>query len=297
MASRVAASLAAWWVLPILFSAAAPVATAPAAPSHAAPDALPSRESDLTGQAARLNDLYDRTYSDLYDVIWMDYFRYADEIRNLGDFITPSFDVVAAKEGNGDSEGGSRVPRATRVVDVGCGTGIHVNMLREYAVDAQVDLDITGFDVSTSQLARAATRNPATTFVQGSYLNHSALPAGHFDNVMCMYDACFYTPRLRDVLTSLARWVKPGGVVTLHGIDRSSVYENTCTFAPEAYEFDGVVIQVGREEEGERERQRQRQRGRQRAMGCDRRGGRGDGGCNGVTPIRVFYVVRVSCPL
>eukprot|EP00947_MAST-08B_sp_MAST-8B-sp1_P000046 g46.t1 len=183
-------------------------------------------------QAELLNDLYDPVYSKLYDTVWHDYFRYADEVRTAAE-------AMAASPASRRAVATGQAPRA---LDVGCGTGMHVNFLAEYAAEAGYDFIPAGFDVSSSQLAQARQRNPGVKFTQGSYLNPSALPAASFDYVSCFYDACFYTPHMRTVLTSLSRWAAGGAIVTVHGIDRSKVYENTCAKTAEAYAVAGVTI-------------------------------------------------------
>lgn len=90
---------------------------------------------------------------------------------------------------------------ATRIVDLGCGTGNHVRALRERGRHA------VGVDFSPGMLARAAAKAPGQC-VRGGLLQ---LPfrARSFDGALSIYSIQFFVPG--ELLREVRRVLVPGG--------------------------------------------------------------------------------------
>jgi len=72
------------------------------------------------------------------------------------------------------------LPAASRILDVGCGNGVPAT--RELALKHQV----TGVDISETQIARAASNVPEATFICGD-ARAVDLPVASFDAIVALY--------------------------------------------------------------------------------------------------------------
>jgi ubiquinone/menaquinone biosynthesis C-methylase UbiE len=99
-------------------------------------------------------------------------------------------------------------PGAQSLLDVGCGTGRHLEHLQRY-------YDCEGLDVNDELLATARRRCPALAFHVAS-MTDFALPR-RYDVVTCLFSAIACAARcertLRRTLDALARHLNPGGLV------------------------------------------------------------------------------------
>lgn len=93
------------------------------------------------------------------------------------------------------------------LLDVACGTGRHIEQLRDRFV-------CEGLDVSRSMIEIAQQRNPNVPLHLGDMIGFNL--AKRFDAIICMFGAIAYAPnaqRLDQSLQGFARHLKPGGVV------------------------------------------------------------------------------------
>ena len=99
-----------------------------------------------------------------------------------------------------------RIPPDTDVLDLGCGAGIP--MTAALAVGRRV----TGVDLSARQVALARRNVPSATFIQAD-MTTLDLPAESLDAVTAFYSLT-HLPQaeLPDLLASIHRWLRPGGV-------------------------------------------------------------------------------------
>ena len=99
-------------------------------------------------------------------------------------------------------------PRPARtLLDVGCGTGQHLESLA-------VAFDATGLDTSPSMLSIARRRLPRVPFAAGSMVDFDL--GRKFDVITCLFSAIGYArsrAALKRTLRSFARHLSPGGVV------------------------------------------------------------------------------------
>jgi ubiquinone/menaquinone biosynthesis C-methylase UbiE len=100
-----------------------------------------------------------------------------------------------------------RVPDARTLLDVGCGTGQHLEHLAR-------TFDVEGLDLNTDLLRIARERCPGVRFHQADMVTF-ALPA-RFDVIACLFSAIGYVKTLENMRASIAnfaRHLRPGGVV------------------------------------------------------------------------------------
>lgn len=93
------------------------------------------------------------------------------------------------------------------LLDIACGTGKHIELLRdEYRCE--------GLDVDRTMLDIARERNPGLEFHLGDMIGFNL--GKKFDVITCLFGAIGYAPnvmRLEQTLQTFARHLKPGGVI------------------------------------------------------------------------------------
>jgi SAM-dependent methyltransferase len=93
------------------------------------------------------------------------------------------------------------------LLDVACGTGMHLSFLRQ-------KFRVEGLDLDSKLLLIARKRNPGARFHQGDMTSFDL--GKQFDVVTCLFSAIGYVKtlrRLRRTIRCMARHLKPGGVL------------------------------------------------------------------------------------
>lgn len=128
---------------------------------------------------------YDLLYS------WKDYRAEVDKLHSL---------VQARKRSQGNLW-----------LDVACGTGKHLELLKEW-------YSVEGIDLDPEMLAVAKERLPSTVFQQGDFCNFDL--GRRYDVVSCLFSSIAYardTNELEEAVRCLARHLLPGGVLVVEG--------------------------------------------------------------------------------
>jgi SAM-dependent methyltransferase len=100
-------------------------------------------------------------------------------------------------------------PRAVSLLDVTCGTGRHLECLREH-------YQVEGLDLSADLLRTARQRCPGVPFHQANMVDFSL--SRRFDVIICLFSSIGYTKtlkRLQKTVANLARHLRPGGIVVI----------------------------------------------------------------------------------
>ncbi|MFI5046717.1 MAG: class I SAM-dependent methyltransferase [Acidimicrobiia bacterium] len=103
-------------------------------------------------------------------------------------------------------------PGARSVLDVGCGTGVHLSHLASHYAR------VAGVDVSAAMLDQARVSFPQIPFHQGDMRTFSLVE--RYDVVTCLFSAIGYMAdeeSLRGAMANMARHVAPGGVLLVEG--------------------------------------------------------------------------------
>lgn len=98
-------------------------------------------------------------------------------------------------------------PRAKRLLDVGCGTGRHLELLRE-------GYEVEGLDLNPQMLEVARTRCPRVPFHEADMTSFSL--DRRFDVVTCLFSSIGYTrteERMREAVLCMRRHLRPAGVL------------------------------------------------------------------------------------
>lgn len=100
-------------------------------------------------------------------------------------------------------------PAARTLLETACGTGRFLEAL-------QVEMEVTGLDLSPGMLARAAERMPGAALHVGDMAEFSL--GKTFDVVCCLFRSIAYlktSDRLADAIGTMARHLAPGGIVVI----------------------------------------------------------------------------------
>ena len=103
----------------------------------------------------------------------------------------------------------ARRPEAATLLDVACGTGLHLVHLADR-------FECVGLDVEGGMLGVARERLPTVSFVEGDMADFDL--GQRFDAVVCLFSSIAYMAteeRLRAAVTSMAAHLEPGGVLVV----------------------------------------------------------------------------------
>jgi ubiquinone/menaquinone biosynthesis C-methylase UbiE len=103
----------------------------------------------------------------------------------------------------------AHAPQARTLLDVGCGTGRHLGLLRER-------YEVEGLDINATMLELARARCPGVPFHEADMADFSL--DGRFDAITCMFSAIGYVrteERMRGAIGSMRRHLNPGGVLVI----------------------------------------------------------------------------------
>ncbi len=120
-----------------------------------------------------------------------------------------------------------RQSRGNRLLDVGCGTGVHLSQLVKH-------FECQGLDRSEEMLVRAREKLPQIPLHSGDMADFDL--GERFDVITCLFSAIGYAetlPRLSQTISTFARHLLPGGVALVEPWFGPGVLNNGklyCTF-------------------------------------------------------------------
>ena len=97
--------------------------------------------------------------------------------------------------------------RPKRILEVGCGTGRNLNVLRATFPEAEV----TGIDLSADMLGIARQRTKSVRLIQRAY----DTPAGGFDLILCSYALSMFNPGWERAIETAEADLNPGGIIAV----------------------------------------------------------------------------------
>ena len=140
------------------------------------------------------DDVYDDFYANIYDYLVFNNIKNAYEI---GEIINKT---------NADE--------TSIILDVGCGTGHHVDAL------SQQNLKVFGIDISPSMIKKAKENFPDKDFTVGNVLDSEKFNHNVFTHILCLYFTIYYFPDKRQFFDNCMDWLMPGGYLIVHLVDR-----------------------------------------------------------------------------
>jgi SAM-dependent methyltransferase len=141
-------------------------------------------------------DIYDDFYADIYDYLVFNSQKDEYEVGQIVNKTTPASESV--------------------ILDVGCGTGHHVAEFVSNGYKAQ------GIDLSPSMIDQAKKNFPEYQFDVADALNTAEFAPSTFTHITCMYFTIYYLQDKQQFFENCMKWLKPGGYMILHLVDRDN---------------------------------------------------------------------------
>lgn len=168
------------------------------------------RDLDLTGIEAftsgsgaieqRVDDsCYDAFYAKVYDPLVQPAARAGMEVRLPLEWL--------AKKG--------REVKDLRVADMGCGTGLQVELFAREGVRS-----VIGYDKSEAMITEARKRYPEREFVVGDATVATMAAAEQFDIATLLYFTVYMVPERTAMLKNIFLWLAPGGLFVCHIVNK-----------------------------------------------------------------------------
>jgi len=113
------------------------------------------------------------------------FFEIKRDMKMYDDFYANYYDSIHLNEKKNKYEIGKVIGleknnKFTKILDVGCGTGFHINLLNEKSYDA------IGIDKSSAMIEKANTNYPKCEFIKGDFLKGDVLDYNSFSHIMCL---------------------------------------------------------------------------------------------------------------
>jgi len=100
------------------------------------------------------------------------------------------------------------------IVDIGCGTGHHVDKIRNN------NLNIIGIDQSSDMIKEAKKKYPLSKFLVGNSLDEGLFTPNSLTHILCLYFTIYYMEDKQQFFNNALYWLMPGGYLFLHMVDR-----------------------------------------------------------------------------
>ena len=100
-----------------------------------------------------------------------------------------------------------KLSTGSKLLDVGCGTGVHANLLSKH-------YQVEGLDIDSKMLSVARKNYPKIKFQQGDMVNFEL--KSKFDIIVCLFSAIGYVKtklRLQKTIKNMTQHLLPGGVL------------------------------------------------------------------------------------
>lgn len=141
--------------------------------------------------------IYDKFYADLYDTLFYSKARYQVEYAFVKTKALKSYE-------------GKRI----RILDLGCGTGHHVNIFRRNNYECE------GVDISPHMIRVAQNKYPANTYTEADFMNADIYEPRTFSHITCFFYTIYYVEDIHRLFENVNRWLKPKGIFALHVVDK-----------------------------------------------------------------------------
>jgi len=143
------------------------------------------------------SEIFDDFYVDIYDNLVFNRKKNDFEIDNILD-ITKSNTKPSSKP---------------YILDIGCGTGHHVNNLQEKGAN------VIGIDKSSAMIKKARNNYPDLTFNACNAIDQMAYEDNTFTHITCLYFTIYYIKNKKQLLENCYKWLAPNGKLILHLVD------------------------------------------------------------------------------
>ena len=139
------------------------------------------------------NKVYDGYYADIYDAITFSSLKNEYEINHIVK---------------------NKYKSKSIILDVGCGTGHHVKLLKDKGVQS-----VIGVDNSKAMISKAKKNYPEENFKLCKNINTLEFNRATFTHITCLYFTIYYIDDKKKFFENCFYWLKPGGFLIIHMVD------------------------------------------------------------------------------
>jgi ubiquinone/menaquinone biosynthesis C-methylase UbiE len=157
-------------------------------------------------------------YDAIYGAVGKDYPAEAREVRKF---------IQKYKQSEGN-----------RLLDIGCGTGIHANLLSKY-------YQVEGLDIDPKMLSVARKNYPKIKFQQGDMVDFKL--QSKFDIIVCLFSAVGYVKtksRLQKTIKNMSQHLLPGGVLLVEPWFTPSQWHPGRVYVTEVKTPDAKIVRM-----------------------------------------------------
>lgn len=142
-------------------------------------------------------EIYDNFYAEIYDQLFQ------SDLKN-------EYECVQIQKNYLKKWTGSKI----KLLDVGCGTGHHLRILKRYGHDVE------GLDISPHMLKKAKKQCPGVLLKKGDFDNPSLYESRRFTHIICMFYTIYYSKNVTKLFQNFNRWLQPNGLLFVHVVMR-----------------------------------------------------------------------------
>ena len=140
------------------------------------------------------DQLYDDFYADTYDHL---VYSQAKDVYEIGQIVT-----------------NTKPTKDSILLDVGSGTGHHVNLLSTQG------FNVTGVDISPAMIKKSKENYPTNNFILGDVIKPDQFKPGSYTHILCLYFSIYYFKDKLQFFKNCMSWLKPGGYLVVHVVNR-----------------------------------------------------------------------------
>lgn len=142
------------------------------------------------------SDIYDDFYANIYDYLVYNLVKNDFEYGAIVNSTSPTSQSV--------------------ILDVGCGTGHHVNQF------ASQNFEVIGIDISKAMIDKSISNYPELkkNFIVGDVLNSKQFYPNSFTHIMCLYFTIYNFKDKTLFFNNCYNWLMPGGYLIVHLVDK-----------------------------------------------------------------------------
>ena len=140
------------------------------------------------------NNVYDTFYASIYNDLVYDAIKNEYEVGEIINTTHPNEQSI--------------------ILDIGSGTGQHVALLNDKGYSA------VGVDISPAMVKQAKKNFPSLNFKKGNVLQTMLYPSQSFTHILSLYFTIYYIKNKKLFFDNCFQWLKPGGYLLLHLVNR-----------------------------------------------------------------------------
>jgi SAM-dependent methyltransferase len=146
------------------------------------------------------SNIYDEFYSNIYDMLAQSSSKNIYEIGEIIQQTSPNQKSI--------------------ILDVGCGTGDHVSLLKEKGYN------VMGIDNSSNMIKKAKEKYSDCNFKIADVLRNNIFYTNSFTHILCLNLTLYYMEDKDLFFKNCLAWLKPGGYLVIHLVNRDLFYPN-----------------------------------------------------------------------